>query len=120
MATALYLSGPISGYPDLNFPLFIRTATKLRALGYTVFNPAEMGEHDNWTHADYMRRDIAYMLDADGMAVLEYAELSKGCATELAVAHAIGLTVLPATWWLQGYIQVTGTGKGYSRTEFAA
>ena len=37
----LYLAGPMSGIPEFNFPLFNRTAKRLRQEGHSVFNPAE-------------------------------------------------------------------------------
>ncbi len=40
--TKLYLSGPMSGIKDNNFPVFHAEAARLRALGYTVVSPAEI------------------------------------------------------------------------------
>lgn len=37
----LYLAGPMTGYPEFNFPTFNRTAAEMRALGFAIFNPAE-------------------------------------------------------------------------------
>ena len=39
----VYLSGPMKGYPDSNFPAFHATAAALRARGLEVVNPAEIG-----------------------------------------------------------------------------
>lgn len=36
----LYLSGPMTGKPALNFPAFHAEAARLLALGYEVVNPA--------------------------------------------------------------------------------
>lgn len=36
-----YVSGPMSGIEDLNFPLFNRVTAALRDRGYTVINPVE-------------------------------------------------------------------------------
>lgn len=36
-----YVSGPMSGIPNLNFPLFNRVTAALRERGYTVLNPVE-------------------------------------------------------------------------------
>ena len=41
MKKTIYVSGPMSGLPDLNFPAFHAAAAELRALGHTVVNPAE-------------------------------------------------------------------------------
>ena len=36
----LYLAGPMTGIKDLNFPAFHAEASRLRALGHIVVNPA--------------------------------------------------------------------------------
>jgi hypothetical protein len=36
-----YLSGPMRGFPNYNYPLFHRVAAALRANGLTVISPAE-------------------------------------------------------------------------------
>ncbi|MBT9158943.1 MAG: hypothetical protein DDT26_00192 [Dehalococcoidia bacterium] len=42
----IYISGPMTGLHDLNFPAFRDAAAKLRAIGYEVVNPAELNpEH---------------------------------------------------------------------------
>lgn len=57
----IYLSGPMSGLPGLNFPTFHSITASLRAGGHTVTNPAEINpEGGTWT--DCMRRDIAASL----------------------------------------------------------
>jgi hypothetical protein len=38
----IYLSGPMTGLPDLNFPAFNAAASALRAKGLNVINPAEI------------------------------------------------------------------------------
>ncbi len=42
MSKRYYLAGPMSGYPQFNFPLFHRVAAELRAQGYTIVSPAEL------------------------------------------------------------------------------
>ena len=42
----VYISGPMSGLPELNFPAFHAAAASLRAKGLDVVNPAEINaEH---------------------------------------------------------------------------
>jgi len=36
----IYLSGPMTGLPELNFPAFAAMTASLRAGGHTVTNPA--------------------------------------------------------------------------------
>ena len=38
----IYVAGPMTGHPQLNFPAFHTEAARLRALGYEVVNPAEL------------------------------------------------------------------------------
>lgn len=37
----VYLAGPMTGYPLHNFPAFHAAAAALRAIGHSVFSPAE-------------------------------------------------------------------------------
>lgn len=46
---ACYLSGPMTGIPRFNFPLFDAVAAELRRDGWYVYNPAE---HDRETYPD--------------------------------------------------------------------
>ena len=39
--TRIYLAGPMSGLPELNYPAFHAKAAELRAAGHHVENPAE-------------------------------------------------------------------------------
>jgi hypothetical protein len=44
----IYLSGPMTGIPENNFPAFHMWAERLRADGYDVVNPAEIQEAGTW------------------------------------------------------------------------
>lgn len=93
----LYLSGPMTGYPDFNYPSFDLAAATLRELGYEVFNPAEQFDRDqsrDWT--EYMRVDIQAILSCDEVVVLDGWEGSLGARLEVAVAHAVGIPVKDA------------------------
>ncbi len=90
--TTVYLSGPMTGLPDYNYPAFYAAADRLRKLGYRVLSPAEQFDGDTTRpRKDYMRRDIELLLLADSVALLPGWEKSKGVQTEIVVAMALEL-----------------------------
>lgn len=92
-----YLSGPMRGLPDNNFPLFNAAAAVLRNRGWDVHNPAE---HDNpgETSRDYARRDLNIIIDwlgdDDVVIVLPYWEESLGATAEVSTAEWLGLKIM--------------------------
>ena len=82
----VYLSGPMTGMPELNFPAFHAAAAFLRGHGYEVINPAEC-----------MRADIKALCDCDAIVLMYQWEISKGAHLELHIAHRLGLQVLHLT-----------------------
>ena len=88
----LYLSGPMTGLLDHNYPAFNAAAAKLRAAGFVVSNPAENDEAATW--ADYMRKDIAQLVACDWIALLPGWEESKGAKLEHHIATSLGMPVL--------------------------
>jgi len=91
----IYLSGPMTGLPDLNFPTFAEMTASLRAGGHTVTNPAEINP-EGGTWIDCMRRDIAALMDCDTVATLPGWEHSKGARLEVLIAERLGMTVVNA------------------------
>lgn len=90
----LYLSGPMTGIEDFNFPVFNATAAKLRAAGYDVVNPAEINPDLEMPWEECMRADIKALCDCDAIALIPGWTESKGAHLELHIAHRIGLKVL--------------------------
>lgn len=93
----VYISGPMTGLPDLNRPAFGRAAAKLRALGLRPVNPANMPEIAGWTHEQYMRRDLPILGQCDGMVLLPGWQKSRGAVREFlhAVEFRIPVAYLP-------------------------
>lgn len=89
-----YISGPMTDMPDLNFPAFHAAAARLRAQGVEVVNPAELGEHEGWAWADYLRRDIKALADCQTIYLLPGWENSKGARLEHHIARELGLRVV--------------------------
>jgi len=83
----------MTGLPDLNFPAFNAAAERLRGLGHSVVNPAEIdvsNAHD-W-HA-CMRADIRALCDCTALALLPGWTHSQGAHLEVHIAHRLGLHI---------------------------
>jgi hypothetical protein len=92
----LYLSGPMSGLPGLNFPAFHEAASQLRAAGYQVTNPAEINPDSTMSWEQCMRADIKALCDCDVLALLDGWQRSAGAHVELNLAHRLGLKIVLA------------------------
>ena len=95
----VYVSGPMTGYPDFNIPAFNAAAAHLRALGYEVLNPVDGGADEAKSWSDYLRDDIVLIAQSDAIAVLPGWEMSRGARLEVHIAHQLGMTVLPLDRW---------------------
>lgn len=89
-----YLSGPMTGIPEFNYPAFNEAAKWLREQGHLVFNPAETFNGDTtkaWSY--YMRVDIEAIMESTEIRVLPGWESSAGAMLEVLIALAIGLPI---------------------------
>lgn len=94
-----YLSGPMSGLPDLNYPAFNEAAAELRAKGHEVINPAENPEQDSWEA--YMRLDLVQLLGCEVVVQLPGYWGSRGAMLEFAVASTVGIEVVDLSAFLE-------------------
>jgi hypothetical protein len=88
----VYLSGPMTGIADNNFPAFHEWAAKLRGQGFDVVSPAEIQEAGDWEAC--LRADLRELCTCEGLALMPGWENSRGAHLELHVAHRLGLRVL--------------------------
>ena len=90
----LYLAGPMSGYPQYNYPLFDQVAEQLRARGHRIFNPAQNPDGGRKrSRAFYMRLDIPALIEAEGVVVLPGWRQSRGASLEVWIAVDLGMPV---------------------------
>lgn len=87
----VYVAGPMSGMPGHNFPAFNAAADSLRAQGWHVENPAEHGEVDGATWADYMHCDVAMLASCSAIHLLPGWSKSRGATLEAYIAAALGM-----------------------------
>ena len=96
MNKRIYISGPMAGVKDYNFPLFFSVANRLRELGWDVINPAEQfgGYRDGmWGFYIGVARDS--IIECDALTLLEGWEDSDGAVCEKALAQKYGLDIYP-------------------------
>lgn len=102
---SIYIAGPMSGYPQFNFPAFFEAEDKFKTLGYEVHNPANKdGEagileldasktgddkalmDTGWSFEDAFLWDITKVIQSRAIYMLKGWEQSMGAAAEHAVA----------------------------------
>lgn len=92
----VYISGPMRGYPEHNYPLFNAVAKSLRENGYEVVNPAENfdGRRD-LEQSVYLRKDVAQLsTQCSAIFMLPGWQNSEGARLEYAIAKALELNIL--------------------------
>lgn len=110
--TRVYISGPISGKPNLNKDAFDHEERLLREVGYDVFNPhsitrpSEETLQEWWAVSEnvesryrekewqyYMRICIGQIPLCDEMLMLPNWQNSKGSVWEHRIAHMLGMPI---------------------------
>ena len=97
----IYIAGPMTGYPEYNFPAFDQARNDLER-DWNVISPADMDREIGFevTHEvtpeflrDAMRRDIDAIMHVDALYALAGWENSKGASAEVALAKWRGIPV---------------------------
>lgn len=92
-ALKIYVAGPMSGLPDLNFAAFHAAAAWLRGMGHTVINPAELNTDPAAEWHACMRVDIAALVTCDTIYLLPGWEDSRGAKLEHHIAERLGMSI---------------------------
>lgn len=85
----IYISGPMTGLCENNYPAFNAAAAKLRTEGWHVENPAEAIACDSWEV--YMRLAIAQLVTCDAIYLLPGWGYSRGARIERALSKELGM-----------------------------
>lgn len=96
----VYLAGPMSGIPQMNFPAFHKAAVGVRKCGFDVVSPAELDDthdaaialsstdgapnHPTKTWGDFLARDVKMIADGgiQGIVFLPDWVKSRGARLE--------------------------------------
>jgi hypothetical protein len=89
----IYISGPMSGLPRLNWPLFNRTAVRLRNLRWEVVNPVAINNDPEADWLDCIAADLAAMKGCTAICMLPGWENSFGARIEHLAAQKEGLEI---------------------------
>ena len=102
MKHLIYIAGPMTCLPQYNYPAFDAMAKKLRAKGWTVINPTEIGAlfgsasfintHDTILHV-VSEMELAAISACQAIFLLPGWELSDGSLRELRTAITHHLTI---------------------------
>ncbi|MFJ9993363.1 DUF4406 domain-containing protein [Pseudomonas putida] len=92
-AKRVYISGPMTGLPDFNYPAFNAAAADLRAAGVHVENPAENPTPACGTWLGFMRLAVEQISRCDHVVTLPGWEESRGARVEVELARGLGLPV---------------------------
>lgn len=110
----VYVAGPMTGIPQMNFPAFDDAAEKLRSLGYDVVSPAELDDPadreaalasedghmadyaEDKTWGDFLARDVKLLADQgiEAIVCLPGWQNSKGARLETFVGRLCGVEIL--------------------------
>jgi hypothetical protein len=101
----LYIAGPITGDQDGFREKFKLAGRMLASVSFDVIDPTAVrgwvpymdNRERQWPY--YMRRCLASVLDADGVATLEDWQQSIGAKLEVDVAIALDMPVMPVQRW---------------------
>ena len=93
----VYISGPMTGKPYLNFAAFDEAERALLLSGYDVHNPVEINrQHPDMPYEWYMERDLKAVRDSQAVLALAGWTESRGAKREIALALSRGLPVICA------------------------
>lgn len=97
----LYLSGGMTGIPNLNKEAFEKAAKALRAKGYVVINPHDLDKKQPCrTWEACLQRDIKELMDCQEIAVLPKWQKSRGANLEVYIGRALKYPVHPVRFYL--------------------
>jgi len=104
----IFISGPMTGHKDFNYPLFHEVGRKLKDKKKLFYSPAhhwtgkeleppKPEEAKSWDY--YMRRSLKMLLDCDHILMLPGWQESEGAWLERDLAKNLGMKI---TYYYRG------------------
>lgn len=90
----IYIAGPMTGLPGLNFDAFHEAAKKFRSAGFTVLNPAEINPDLDADWTECMIEDIKALKTCSMIFLLKGWKNSKGAQIEKIVAEKLHIDII--------------------------
>lgn len=97
----IYIAGPMSGYPQLNFPRFYEIEERLNKEGWAVINPARLDEEvgidpddppdSDYNYTECALRDVKALIDCRAIYLMDGWQHSRGASWERALAAFHGI-----------------------------
>lgn len=95
----IYIAGPMTGKPELNFPAFFSAEEHLRKAGHNPINPARLNQEVGMEHDEFVVLDLEIIaVMADAIALLPGWEQSVGAYQEYSLAIDLKLQILHFKW----------------------
>ena len=99
----IYISGPMTGYKDFNYPAFRKAEKQLKEKGFKdIENPASNPEQVCWQ--DYMKVALRQMLLCDVVVLITGWGDSKGAREEVILPHKLNIKVMTIEAFTQGEV----------------
>ena len=111
----VYISGPMTGYEDLNFPAFKNMEAVINNDFdfINVVNPINISvevseKKTDASYEDYLREDFRALIDCDAVLLLEGWKDSGGCQKEVAVANYLKIPCFETYAAFAKFLEVLG------------
>jgi Domain of unknown function (DUF4406) len=88
-----YISGKITGMPNLNKYKFVAAETLLNNNGFATINPHKLPEEHDKSWESYMKTCIGALTFCDCVFVLDDWKYSRGAVCEVYIAIKLGLPI---------------------------
>lgn len=89
----LYVAGPMTNLPELNYPAFNATCERLAKQGHEVYNPATTfnGAYLDLPYDIWLREAIRLVSMVNAIVLLDRWWVSKGALTEIHIGLSLGM-----------------------------